>query len=122
MRTIEDQAFLWLLIGTSIAFGLIIWPYFGAVLWGVVAAIVFAPLYRRLLGATGHRAGLAAILTVVLVILLVIVPLMLIASSLVIEANSLYDSIQSGRLDVNQYLKNVGSMLPDWVNGAARSL
>ncbi len=115
MRTIEDQAFLWLLVGTSLAFGYIIWPYFGAVLWGIVAAIVFAPLYRRLLKATGRRAGLAAMLTVVLVVLLVIVPLMLIASSLVVEANSLYNSIQSGRLDVNQYLNDVGKTLPAWV-------
>ncbi len=84
-------------------------------LWGVVAAIVFAPLYRRLLRVTGQRAGLAAIITVVLVILLVIVPLMLIASSLVIEASSLYNSVQSGRLDVNQYLRNAGDMLPAWL-------
>ena len=117
MRTIEDQAFLWLLVGTSIAFGVIVWPYSGAVLWGVVAAIVFAPLYRRLLWVTGQRAGLAAIITVLLVILLVIVPLMLITSSLVIEATNLYDSIQSGRLDVNQYLRSVGDMVPDWVKG-----
>lgn len=115
MRTIEDNAFLWLLVGTSIAFGLIVWPYFGAVLWGVVAAIVFAPLYRRLFRLTGQRAGFAALVTVVLVILLVIVPLMLIASSLVVEATGLYDNVQSGRLDVNQYLAQLGDMLPAWV-------
>lgn len=60
MRTIEDQAFLWLLVATSLAFGLIAWPYFGAILWGVVAAIVFAPLYRSLLRITGKRAGILA--------------------------------------------------------------
>ena len=117
MRTIEDHAFLWLLVGTSVAFGLIMWPYFGAVLWGVVAAIVFAPLYRRLLRATGQRAGLAAIITVALVILLVIVPLMLVTSSLVVEATSLYDSVQSGRLNVNEYLRKAGDMLPAWITG-----
>jgi len=115
MRPIEDQAFLLLLVATSLALGLIIWPYFGAILWGVVAAIVFAPLYRRLLTATGQRAGTAATITVGLVILLVIVPLMLVTSSLVIEATGLYNSVQAGRLDVNLYLKNVGDMLPDWV-------
>ncbi|MCP8894921.1 AI-2E family transporter [Shinella daejeonensis] len=117
MRAIEDHAFLWLLVGTSIAFGLIVWPYFGAVLWGVVAAIVFAPLYRHLFRLTGQRAGLAASITVLLVILLVIVPLMLIASSLVIEATSLYNSLQSGKLDANRYFREVGDMLPDWLRG-----
>lgn len=112
MRMIEDQAFLWLLIGTTIAFGLIVWPYFGAVLWGVVAAIVFAPLNRRLLGATGRRPNLAALTTLLVVVLLVILPLMLVASSLVLEANSLYATVQSGELAA--YLRNVGSLLPDW--------
>lgn len=115
MRTIEDNAFLWLLVGTSIAFGLIVWPYFGAVLWGVVAAIVFAPLNRRLLRMTGGRAGIAAIVSVALVVLLVIVPLMLIASSLVVEATNLYDSVQTGRLNISQYLAQAGDALPAWV-------
>ena len=42
---------------------------------------------------------------------------MLIASSLAIEATNLYESIQSGQLDVNQYLSSVGDMLPAWVKG-----
>lgn len=117
MRTIEDQAFLWLLIGTSVAFGLIVWPYFGAVLWGVVAAIVFAPLYRRLMRATGQRAGLSAAITLAVVFLLVIVPLMLVTSSLVIEATNLYNSVQSGRLDLDQHLRGIGDLLPDWAKG-----
>ena len=114
MRTIEDQAFLWLLVGTSVAFGLIIWPYFGAVLWGVVAAIIFAPLFRRLSRLTGQRAGLAAIITVVLVVLLVIVPLMLITSTLALEITSLYESIQSRPPDLDQYLKSLEDTLPAW--------
>lgn len=114
MRMIEDQVFLWLLVATTFAFALIIWPYFGAVLWGVVAAIVFAPLYRRLLWFTGRRPNLAALITVLLVILLVIIPLMVIASSLVLEANSLYKSVESGEL--TQYLQGIGRILPDWVH------
>lgn len=117
MRTIEDQAFIWLLVTTSAAFGLIVWPYFGAVLWGVVAAIVFAPLYRQLRRVTGQRAGLAAIITVALVIILVILPLRLIASSLVTEVTALYNMVQSGRLDIDTYLKNLDDMLPSSVKG-----
>ena len=117
MRRIEDQAFLWLLVATSIAFGAIIWPYFGAVLWGVVAAIVFAPLNRYLTRISGQRAGLAAIVSVILVVLLVIVPLMVIASSLVVEATGLYERIQSGQIDLGQYLRGVGEAIPAWMQG-----
>src|SRR5690606_32825036 len=114
MRSIEDQVFLWLLAATTFAFGMIIWPYFGAVLWGVVAAIVFAPVYRRMLFLTGRRPNLAATITLLLVLLLVILPLMLIASSLVLEANSLYLSVQSG--EMTAYLRSIGTLLPDWLH------
>ena len=93
MRTIEDQAFLWLVVGVTLAFAVIVWPYFGAVLWGVVVAIIVDPLHRKLVGLTGQREGLAAIITVLLVILLAVVPLIAITSSLVAEATGLYERI-----------------------------
>lgn len=115
---IEDRAFLWLLVATSVAFGLIVWPYFGAILWGVVAAIVFAPLYRSLLRMTGNRAGLSAAITLAVVFLLVIVPLMLVTSSLVIEATNLYNNgIQSGLQDLDRHLRSIADLLPDWAKG-----
>ena len=114
MRTIEDQAFLWLLLLTSVAFGVIVWPYFGAVLWGVIAAIIFLPVQRRLSRATG-RPGFAAIVTVVLTVLLVIVPLLLIASSLALEATTLYENIQSGQVDLGQILRGIIDGIPGWM-------
>jgi predicted PurR-regulated permease PerM len=115
MHKIEDQAFVWLLIATSFAFCLILWPYYGAVLWGVVGAIVFSPLHRRLMRTVGQRSGLAAILSVLIVVLIVIVPLMFIASSLLIEATGLYETLQSGKVDVGQYLGAAGEALPGWL-------
>ncbi len=101
MRTIEEQTFLWLLIGTSLAFALVLWPFNGAILWAIVGAIVFSPLQRQLLRATGQRTGLTAALCVVIIVSIVIIPVMLIASSLAIEATALYERIQSGRLDID---------------------
>ena len=112
MRTIEDQAFLWLVVGVTLAFAVIVWPYFGAVLWGVVVAIIVDPLHRKLVGLTGQREGLAAIITVLLVILLAVVPLIAITSSLVAEATGLYERIQSGQLN----LADISASLPAWVH------
>lgn len=114
MRRIEDQAFLWLLVLTSLAFGMIIWPFFGAVLWGVVVAIIFAPVQRRLCLLFGRRNGLAAVATLILVIMLVIIPIFVIASSLVVEATGLYQRIQSGGLDPAAFLTKLLDSLPDW--------
>ena len=111
MRTIEDQAFLWLVVGVTLAFAVIVWPYFGAVLWGVVAAIIIDPLHRKLVGVMRGREGMAALVSVLLVILLAVVPLIIITSSLVAEATNLYERIQSGQLN----LADVSAALPAWL-------
>ncbi|MEX0899501.1 MAG: AI-2E family transporter [Gammaproteobacteria bacterium] len=119
MRTIEEQAFLWLVVLTTLAFAVIVWPYFGAVLWGVVAAIIVMPLHRWLVRVTRGREGLSAILSVLIVILLGVIPLMVVAASLVAEATGLYERIQSGRYDgVGEYLRNIEQALPAWAQSA----
>ena len=49
MRDLEEKTFFALLIAASLVFAWILWPYRGAVLWGTVFAILFEPLYRRLI-------------------------------------------------------------------------
>lgn len=115
MRTMEDQAFLWLLLATTLAFSYVVWPYFGAILWGVIAATLFLPVHRRLTRIMSGHAGLAAITTVILTVLLVILPLILVASSLAVEATALYNSIQSGQVDLGHYLRSIVDAAPNWL-------
>lgn len=115
MRTMEDQAFLWLLLATTVAFGYIVWPYFGAILWGVIAATLFLPVHRRLTRMMRGHAGLAAITTVILTVLLVILPLILVASSLAVEATALYNGIQSGQMEFGHYLRSIVDAAPNWL-------
>ena len=117
MKTTEDRGFLLLITAVSLAFAWILWPLFGAVLWGIVAAILFAPLNRRLLGRLGPRPNLAALLTVVVIVVIVILPLTLIAASLTQEATGVYRRIQSGELDVVRLSQHVLDILPGWATG-----
>ena len=51
-----DRAFFYLLLGAlTLALAAVIWPFFGAVFWGAVLAILFAPFYRRLLARMKQR-------------------------------------------------------------------
>ena len=108
MRILEDRVFLALVVTGSIAFGWILWPFLGAILWSVVAAIVFAPLYRRLLPAMQQRHNLAAIATVMIILTFVILPLTLISVALVREASSVHEQVQSREL-------NILDGLPHWM-------
>ena len=116
MRSVEDRTLLLLVIAVSLAFASILWPFFSAVLWATVLAIVFAPLYRRILRSIGqHHPNLSALATVLIVVTLVILPLSLTATSLVQEATSLYDRIQSGDLNLGTVFQELRDALPAWV-------
>jgi predicted PurR-regulated permease PerM len=109
----EDRVFLFLVVVVSLAFAWILRPYAGAILWGVVLAVVFARLNRRLRGPRDRRT-LAALGTLALIVVLVILPLGLILVSLLQEATSIVARIQSGELDLNRYFEQITDALPAW--------
>jgi predicted PurR-regulated permease PerM len=114
MRSLEDKTFLWLIIAVSLAFAWIIRPFYGAVLWGAVVAIVFAPLYRRLLRAMRQRRNLAALTTLLIFLMAVILPLTLIVAALVEEASEVHMKIQSGELNFERFFQQAFGALPSW--------
>ncbi|NVN86001.1 MAG: AI-2E family transporter [Rhodopseudomonas sp.] len=116
MHTYENKFFLFLIVAASLAFGWILLPLYGAVLWGVVIAILFAPLYRGLCNATGHRRNLAAVTTLAIIVMIVILPLSLIGAALAQEANGMYVKIQSGELDLVRLFRQVVDALPAWIS------
>jgi predicted PurR-regulated permease PerM len=111
--TLHNRTFLLLLIAVSIAFGWILWPFYGTILWSVILAIIFAPWHRRLLAIMGgHRRNLAAFATLLLCIVIAIVPVIVITGSLVEEGATLYQQIKSGHLNVGLYFERVITALP----------
>jgi len=112
---IERMFVLALLVIITFAFALLVEPFFGAILWAVVVAILFQPLYEKILDALSPRSNLAASLTLILVILLVIVPAILLGMALVEEATSIYASIETGEFDIGGFFTRVQNNLPEWI-------
>jgi predicted PurR-regulated permease PerM len=119
---VEDKAFVLLLVGISVAFVLIVWPFYGAVFWATVLAILFRPLYRRTLGSMRHRPTLAALVTVLLIVLIVILPLVFTVTLLVQEATGLYARVQAGELNPGRYFEQLLDALPAWPVNLAHSV
>jgi len=113
---LEDKTFLFLVIAVSLAFAWILWPFFGAVLWGTILAILFAPLYRRLLKIMRQRRTLAALVVVTIVLLIVILPLLLVGALLLQEALGMYEKFQTGEVSLSRYFQQVFGTLPGWVS------
>src|SRR4051794_31842929 len=70
LERFEDRTFVFLVIAVTLAFFWILWPFFGAILWGTILAIMFAPFFRRVLRTMPKRRTGAALLTVMLVLLI----------------------------------------------------
>lgn len=117
----EDAGFLTLVVLVTLAFAWLIAPYFGAILWAVVAAILFDPVNRRLAVVLGGRKNLSTTLTLLLIVALVIIPALLLGFALVQEAVSVYNQIQSGQVDFPGMIQRFVASLPDWANRIARS-
>ena len=108
-----DRPFTVLLIAVSVAFGWILGPFSGAILWATIIAIIFAPLHRRLTRSMGRR-NLATLATVALVIVVVIAPLTLVVGLLVEEAATVYQRMRSGELNFGRYFQQILDALPPW--------
>ena len=104
-------------VAVTLAFAWILQPFYGAVLWAVVVAVIFAPVYRKLLARMGDRPSLAAAITVLIIIAIVILPLVMIATSLAKETTALVTKIQSGEYSLGNYLQQVLDALPAWATG-----
>lgn len=113
--SLEHNAFLVLLVSVSIAFIWILLPFYGAVFWAVILAIIFAPLHRRLQALCGRRRNLAALASLGICIVLAVLPMIIILSSLVQQGALVYDQIRAGKLDFGLYAEQVKRALPESV-------
>jgi predicted PurR-regulated permease PerM len=116
-RSFENKFFVLLLLVVSLGFLWVLSPFYGAVFWGAVFAIVFAPLHARLLRAMPKRRTLTAVLALLFILLLVIFPLALLSALLVQEAGVVVQRLQTGELSFSLYFQQIYDALPSWVSG-----
>jgi predicted PurR-regulated permease PerM len=102
-----------MLMTVSVAFGWILLPFFGAILWGVLLSVIFTPVHGALLRRIPRWRNVASIATVLLIAILVVIPLTMVAAALVHEVSGLVNRLQSGELDVRQSLLELRSALPE---------
>ena len=112
-KNLHYKSFLLLLIVVSIAFGWLLAPFYVAVFWGAMLAILFTPLYRRLLAWMRGRRNLAALATLLLCLIGLIVPIAFIVASLVREGAEFYAAVRSGQINFGSMIETFISVLPE---------
>lgn len=117
MQALEYRMLLAFVAVVSVAFGWVVSPFYGAILWAVVAAIVFEPLNRNLLRLLPKWPNTIALVTLGIIIAIVIVPAVMIGTSLIQELLTLYGRIESKELDVARMFADVQKSLPQGIVG-----
>ncbi|WP_159978611.1 MULTISPECIES: AI-2E family transporter [unclassified Novosphingobium] len=114
---IEDIGFAVLVVIISLAAAYLLAPYFGAVLWGVVAAIMFQPLTAKLTQRLNGRKNLATSIVLFGLIALFVVPTILLGINIANEATAIYGKVSSGQIDISGIFQQVLNALPERIRG-----
>jgi predicted PurR-regulated permease PerM len=104
-----------LLAVSALALGWVLLPFYGAILWAVIIAMLFTPIYQWLLVRVHHRRNLAAALVMLLVLVVGVLPFAFITASLAREASIVYQHIDSGDWQPAIYLRGLFDALPAWM-------
>ncbi|HEY0212290.1 MAG TPA: AI-2E family transporter [Paenirhodobacter sp.] len=114
MRKDAEQSisFTVLIVVVSVAFVWLILPYYGAILWATILAILFQPLQVRLTRWFGGRGSLAAIVCVLACVCVVVLPGSALLAALAQQATDLYNTINRREFDPATLLAQLRAALP----------
>ncbi|MDF7660432.1 AI-2E family transporter [Erwiniaceae bacterium L1_54_6] len=106
--------FIVILAIVTVAFFDVLTPYFSAILWAAILAVIFHPLKSLLRQKLGDRNGLASLITLLIICLIVFTPLAIVTSSLVVEINTVYNKLQNNSSQFPTVFADLFQHLPEW--------
>jgi len=109
---LEQRSFLLLLALVTLLFFYVLKPFFGAIFWACAIAIIFYPIQTRLTARWGKRPNLTALTTLLFCVILVIIPTLFVIASFVHEGVQLYNKIQDGDLEPENFLARISETIP----------
>lgn len=110
---IEQGGLVLFLVLITVGLVLIVSGFLGALLWAALAALLFQPLFQRLLGRWPGRRNQAAGVTLLILTFAVVIPALIVASLVVDQAAGVYNQIRSGQISFAGYFQQVHDALPD---------
>jgi predicted PurR-regulated permease PerM len=110
---LERAAFLLFLILVTCLFLVLLKPFFDAIFWACIIALIFHPVQERLLKLWGKkRRNLSAITALLICVVIGIIPLAFILGLLIEEGAMLYQLLHTGQIDFSKYITAVKEIVP----------
>ncbi len=111
-KRVEHGGLILFVVLSTIALGLIVSGFTGALFWAALAAILFQPLFRRFAERWPASRNLAAAMTLLVITVAVVIPAMILASMIVDQAAGVYTQLRAGQIDFAAYFQQVHDALP----------
>lgn len=108
---LENRAFLLALGLITLLFLFLLRPFFGAILWACVLAVLFSPLQRRLLARWRHPNSMALV-TLLICLCLGVAPALLLAVAFFREGTTLYQQLRGGELNPAEWVNRIEQGAP----------
>ncbi|OZB15873.1 MAG: AI-2E family transporter [Marinobacter sp. 34-60-7] len=109
---LETRTFLAMLVGVSLAFVLLMKPFFGPIFWAVAIALIFYPVNQFLERRLGHRPNTNALITLMVCLVIVVIPVLALGAALIAEGVGLYQQIQEGQIRPGEYIDQINRSFP----------
>lgn len=111
-QDLQQISFLLVLAAVTFLLVWIAWPFATPLLWSMLAAIMFQPLYKWALVTCRGRRNPAALLSLLIILLAVILPALWVGSLVVREALSAIAMLQENPIDLTALANDIYAMLP----------
>lgn len=113
---LKNRAFILALVVVTLAFALLLWPFYSAIFWATALAILFWPIYEWILARMPRRPGSASLLTLRACVLLVVTPMTLLAFALFQEVTQLYVTFGGdGGGGIEARMQRLAEEAPPWL-------
>jgi len=122
---IENRAFISLLLFVSLAFLLVLLPYFAPIFWAYALTLILYPLQERYLSKLDDKPNIKALITLIVGLVLMIMPIIFIVISFTNQVTALIVSIQSGEIDFQRYVEPINDYIPtldNWLSKIGSSV
>lgn len=116
-KRVENGGLIIFLALISVGLIAIVFSFVGALLWAALAALLFQPLFQRMLARWPGRRNLAAAVTLIIITVAVVIPALIISSLIIDQAAGVYNRIRSGQINFALYFQQVHDALPQRLQG-----
>lgn len=111
-QRLESGGLILFIVLITVCLALVVSRFLNALLWAALAALLFQPLFKRLLARWPERRNLAAALAMLIITVAVVLPALVITGLVVDQAAGVYAQVRGGEINVASYFQQVHDALP----------